>query len=98
MFIILKHRLKHRKDTRYYCAVSNLCAGLFAVYLYFRHNWYCESGVYTLFAFSEYVIVISNIIFHFQTYYDLRKMQAILVEKASFMSTKIDFDDRVRLI
>lgn len=100
MFIILKHRLRHhhhRKEIRYYCALSNIIAGLFAVFFYYRHNWYCEPGIYTLFAFSEYVVVISNILFHFQTYFDLRRTQAILIEKSN-MDHKIDYDDQVRLI
>ncbi|GMR41810.1 hypothetical protein PMAYCL1PPCAC_12005 [Pristionchus mayeri] len=43
---------------------------LLAGYLYYRHNTYCEPGVYTLFALAEYMIILSNIAFHSTLYYD----------------------------
>ncbi|GMT18745.1 hypothetical protein PFISCL1PPCAC_10042 [Pristionchus fissidentatus] len=43
---------------------------LLAAYLYYRHNTYCEPGVYTLFALAEYSIILSNIAFHSTLYYD----------------------------
>ena len=42
-----------------------------ATYFFYRHNNYCEPYVYSLFAFSEYTIVLGNIYFHFMAYYDL---------------------------
>lgn len=42
----------------------NFCSFGVAVYCFFRHNWYCETGVYTLFALFEYFTVVSNIAFH----------------------------------
>ncbi|XP_072040518.1 post-GPI attachment to proteins factor 2-like [Amphiura filiformis] len=48
----------------------NLSCFLIAVYFYFRHNAYCEPGVYSLFAFFEYLVVLSNIGFHATVTYD----------------------------
>ncbi|CAI5444679.1 unnamed protein product [Caenorhabditis angaria] len=39
-------------------------------YLYWRHNTFCEPGIYTLFALVEYSAVFSNIFFHCTLYYD----------------------------
>ena len=41
-----------------------------AAYLYWRHNAYCEPGVYTLFALAEYVFIAANIAFHSTLYLD----------------------------
>jgi len=43
--------------------VTLAAAGL-ALYFYWRHNMYCEPYVYSMFAFSEYVIVLCNIAYH----------------------------------
>ncbi|XP_055626933.1 post-GPI attachment to proteins factor 2-like isoform X2 [Toxorhynchites rutilus septentrionalis] len=50
--------------------LTNVCSILFAVYFFVRHNNYCEPGVYSLFALSEYVFVYSNIGFHMTAYWD----------------------------
>lgn len=59
------------------------CAGsiismVLAMYLYWRHNTYCEPGVYTMFALAEYCIVLSNIAFHSTLYYDFHGKSVIL--------------------
>ncbi|CAH1776586.1 unnamed protein product [Owenia fusiformis] len=42
----------------------SLLSLLFACYFFWRHNKFCESGVYTLFAMCEYTIILANIAFH----------------------------------
>ncbi|KAL4230365.1 Post-GPI attachment to proteins factor 2 [Mactra antiquata] len=44
--------------------VFNISVFLFSVYLYFRHNAYCEPYIYSWFALGEYLTVLSNIAFH----------------------------------
>ncbi len=41
-----------------------------ALYFYHRHNKYCEPGVYSLFALSEYLLVLGNIAYHATCYFD----------------------------
>jgi len=55
------HKSYQTKQTLF---VINICALLASVYFFVRHNRYCEPGVYTIFAFCEYVVVLSNIGFH----------------------------------
>ncbi|RUS89476.1 hypothetical protein EGW08_002773 [Elysia chlorotica] len=50
---------------------ANVCTFLVSAYLYFRHNWYCEPGVYTMFAVCEYLGVLTNIGFHGTLAWDL---------------------------
>ena len=42
-----------------------------AMYFYARHNASCEAGMYSLFALSEYGVVLSNIAFHGTAYLDM---------------------------
>ncbi|TKR61542.1 hypothetical protein L596_028638 [Steinernema carpocapsae] len=52
------------------CCCASVVSILFACYFYYRHNTYCEPGVYTLFALSEYSVIITNILFHSTLYFD----------------------------
>ncbi|KAG7197481.1 hypothetical protein KM043_013329 [Ampulex compressa] len=42
----------------------NVMSILFACYFFYRHNKYCEPLVYSLFALSEYGVVLSNMGYH----------------------------------
>ncbi len=44
-----------------------------ALYFFRRHNAYCEPGIYSLFSICEYVIVLSNMGFHYMARYDFEK-------------------------
>ncbi|XP_042906323.1 post-GPI attachment to proteins factor 2-like [Parasteatoda tepidariorum] len=85
-YAILKYRMHHlltkteKKSVRLKLLLLsiNLFAFSLSVYFYFRHNWYCESGMYTLFALSEYVVVLSNICYHFTAIYDFSNQYLIV--------------------
>jgi len=42
-----------------------------AAYFYIRHNRFCEPGIYSLFALSEYLLVLANIAFHYTLVLDV---------------------------
>jgi hypothetical protein len=58
---------------------TGLCVSLLcAMYFFYRHNTYCEPGVYTLFALCEYGVVVLNILFHSTLYYDFHSRSLTL--------------------
>ncbi|UYV61524.1 hypothetical protein LAZ67_1005160 [Cordylochernes scorpioides] len=59
-------------------ATVNVSACFAAIYFFLRHNWYCEPGVYTLFALSEYIVVLTNMAFHMTAYWDFSEHQLIV--------------------
>ncbi|XP_055943632.1 post-GPI attachment to proteins factor 2-like [Argiope bruennichi] len=59
----------------------NCFAFVLSMYFYMRHNWYCEPGMYTLFAFAEYIVVLSNIGYHLTSMWDFSN-QFIIVATA----------------
>ncbi|XP_061183638.1 post-GPI attachment to proteins factor 2-like isoform X1 [Saccostrea echinata] len=58
--------------------VFNITMFVAAVYMFFRHEWYCETGVYSIFALCEYLVVFSNIAFHYTAKYDFSDQQVLL--------------------
>ena len=52
--------------------VGNLFSFFVCIYFFWRHNKYCEPGVYSLFALFEYLVVLTNISFHGTAAVDFR--------------------------
>jgi len=65
------------------CIVS-YSALICAMYFYYRHNAFCEPGVYTLFALAEYFVVISNIAFHCTLYIDFSGRRFALTSSSGY--------------
>ncbi|XP_016919441.1 post-GPI attachment to proteins factor 2 [Apis cerana] len=59
----------------------NLLCILFAAYFFYRHNKYCEPLVYSMFALSEYGVVLSNIGFHSTTAWDFANSSLMISGK-----------------
>lgn len=80
-----ERRLIRRKKIITFCHLSSLAS---AMYCYWRHNEYCESGVYTLFALFEYLVVASNIYFHYTFAYDFDGARLNIVHQSRSSSFK----------
>lgn len=70
--LLLNQRLNETRPVKQRIAVTNFVAIITALYLYDRHNRYCEPGVYSMFSVLEYIVIVANIVYHLQAYYDLR--------------------------
>lgn len=63
--------------------VSNLLCVLFACYFFYRHNKYCEPLVYSMFALSEYGVVLSNMGFHSTAAWDFGTVR-LMISRTGF--------------
>lgn len=68
----LTHREKHSVKFKWRAMTINVVSFALAAYFFLRHNSQCEPYIYSMFGFSEYIVVISNILFHLSTVYDLQ--------------------------
>ncbi|CAL7934713.1 unnamed protein product [Xylocopa violacea] len=60
--------------------MSNLLCIIFATYFFYRHNKYCEPLVYSMFALSEYGVVLSNMGFHSTAAWDFSNSRLMISE------------------
>ncbi|XP_044749648.1 post-GPI attachment to proteins factor 2-like [Coccinella septempunctata] len=58
--------------------LTNISCILLGTYFYMRHNSLCEPYMYSLFAFAEYIVVLTNMAFHTTAYFDFQKKDFVL--------------------
>merc|ERR1719468_387169 len=76
-YMLRKHRVtklnywekKSMRLKKTILTINFMSIGL-AMYFYWRHNAYCEPGMYSVFSLFEYVVVLSNMAYHSTSYYD----------------------------
>lgn len=89
-----KQKLNETKIVKKKIAIINFTAIITALYLYERHNRYCEPGVYSLFSFLEYIVIVANIIYHLQAYHDLSNYSLVVANsKISTKCSDVDLTD-----
>ncbi|XP_075891853.1 acyltransferase PGAP2-like [Nelusetta ayraudi] len=70
----------HHWKVRFLILNVSCCA--FAGFFFWKHNMYCESGSYTLFALFEYLVVISNMAFHLTAVWDFRSRDIMVISSS----------------
>lgn len=75
-FISTEELKSFRWKMRLFVFNISCCAAAF--YFFRRHNNYCETGVYTLFALCEYLVVLSNMAFHTTVFWDFGGKEVIV--------------------
>ncbi|XP_036364208.1 post-GPI attachment to proteins factor 2-like isoform X3 [Octopus sinensis] len=76
-------------STKFTLFVFNISCCFIAAYVYWRHNKYCEPGVYSIFALIEYLMVFSNITFHGYTWLlDYNGYNLCLIADGSLVENK----------
>lgn len=87
------------RGTKRRIAIINFTAIVTALYLYDRHNRFCEPGVYSMFSFLEYIVIVANIIYHLQAYHDLGEYSILVarLEQPGRSNTNTDSDKTEKL-
>lgn len=88
--IVTRQNLQETKIVKKKIAVINFTAIIAALYLYDRHNRLCEAGVYSMFSFLEYIVIVANIIYHLQAFYDLGDYSVIVASITENESENLD--------
>lgn len=76
------HRGLKTLHRRVLCFLSYVITFVISMYLFFRHNSYCEPYMYSYYAGVEYIVVLSNIAFYTSPSSDFPDLQLVLTSAA----------------
>lgn len=85
----IRLKLSGTKSVKKRITVINSLAIMTALYLYDRHNRYCEPGVYSMFSFLEYIVIVANVVYHLQAYYDLSDYSIVIASTKAKKTQKL---------
>lgn len=77
--IKLTDQERRNYSMRLFFALTHFCVFIISLYLYWRHNAYCEDGIFSLFAFCEYTVIAMNISYHYIDTLDLKDVEYHMV-------------------
>ncbi|XP_055381547.1 post-GPI attachment to proteins factor 2-like [Condylostylus longicornis] len=70
-----------------YLMITNIISICIASLFFLRHNQYCRPMDYTLFAFFEYIVVLTNIGYHLTVYWDFHGRSIVFDWGKGFYTT-----------
>lgn len=66
-------------NLRKFFGISHFLVFMTAIYLYWRHNQYCEDGVFSVFGMCEFTVIVMNILYHSVELFEFKNVEYRLI-------------------